>query len=264
MQLASRPDDAEAWYIKALKVMRAEGARWEEATFSNNIAVLLVDRPERLGDARTYAEQALAIKKTLDPAATEIWTTYSILAKIADKEGNLEAARGYRREERASYAAAPVGQETLRRHSDLVKRVVAAAADSSKRPALEEAIAGMVERGWIRLVEVLRHILDGERDKDALSEPLDREDSVIVGAVLRGVADPESLKAIPSAEPAGEDAQAADLAQRLNKHLPLVRAVVAAIGQPGLRPQLDPVLQQMEQHGWSRLHPPYPRRPAKR
>ena len=86
MQLAGRPDDAEDWYVKALRTTRVEGARLEEAVFTNNLAALLFDRPGRLGDARAYAEQALAIKKTLDPAATEIWTTYSILAAIAGKE----------------------------------------------------------------------------------------------------------------------------------------------------------------------------------
>jgi hypothetical protein len=82
---------------------------------------------------------------------------------------------------------------------------------------------------------------------------LDGEDSVIVQSVLRGIADPASLKAIPTSEPVGDDAQATDLAQRLEKHLPLIRAVVAAVGEPELRPQLDPMLQQMEQHGWSNL-----------
>jgi Tetratricopeptide repeat len=253
MQRAGRLDDAEAWYVKALKALQAEGDRSSAATLLNNIAGLLVDRPGRLGDARTYAEHALAIKKTLDPAASQIWTTYGILAEIAGKEGNLEAARGYRSEARASYAAAPVSQEPLRSHGALIKGVVAAVVDPSKRPALEEAMAGMVERGWTKLVEVLRRILDGERDEDVLCERLDREDSIIVGAVLRGIADPESLKEIPSAEPAGDDAPAADLAQRLQKHLPLIEAIVIAVDQPELRSQLDPVLQQREQHGWNNL-----------
>jgi tetratricopeptide (TPR) repeat protein len=253
MQLAGRPDDAEAWYVKAIKATQAEGDRANEALFLSNLAGLLSDGPGRLGDARSYAEEALVIKKTLDPAAAEIWKTYQILAEIAGKEGNLEAARGYRHEGRASYAVAPVGQETLRRDGDLIRAVVAAVVDPSQRPVLEEAIAGVPEGGRTRLVASLRRILDSERGEDALCEPLDGEDAVIVQAVLRGIADPESLKAIPSAGPAAENAQAADVALRLEKHLPLVRAVVAAINQPELRPQLDAILQQMEQHGWSNL-----------
>jgi tetratricopeptide (TPR) repeat protein len=102
MQLAGRPDDAEAWYVKAIKATQAEGDRANEALFLSNLAGLLSDGPGRLGDARSYAEEALVIKKTLDPAAAEIWKTYQILAEIAGKEGNLEAARGYRHEGRAS------------------------------------------------------------------------------------------------------------------------------------------------------------------
>lgn len=188
-----------------------------------------------------------------DPAAGEIWKTYRLLAQIADKQADVVTAQSSRREMRLSYAAAPFSQETLRRHAPLIDATVAAVVDPSRRLALDQVMAGTAERGWTELVEALRRILDGERDEDALCDPLDREDSEIVGAVLRGIADPESLKVIPSAEPAGEDAQAADLAQRLEKHLPLVRAVVAAVGEPELRPQLDPGLQQMEQHGWGNL-----------
>jgi hypothetical protein len=233
--------------------LRADESRPESAIHLSNIADLLVNRPGRLGDARAYAEQALEIKRPLDPAAVEIWKTYSVLAKIAGKEGNLEAARGYRREMRETYAAAPVGQETLRRLGNLVKRVAAAVTDPSQRPALEEALAERGEHGWTKLVEALRRVLDGERDEDVLYEPLDREDSVILQAVLRGIADPASLEDIPTAEPAGDNAQVADLAQRLEKHLPLIGAVVASIDEPEVRSRLDPVLQQMERNGWSNL-----------
>jgi hypothetical protein len=220
---------------------------------SQNIADLLISRGDGLADARAYAERALAIKRTLDPAASEIWRTYTTLAQIADKEGDIDAALGYRREARTTYAAASVGQEIVRRYGALIIGVVAAVADLSKRPSLEQTMVGMVERGWTKLVEALRRILGGERDEEALCEPLDGEDSLIVGAVLRGLADPESLKTLPSAEPATEGDHSDDLAQRLQKHLPLIAAVIAASGEPEMRLQLDPVLQEMEEHGWKKL-----------
>ena len=68
MLLAGRPDDAEAWFVKALTTARAEGARSSEAASLSNVAAFLVDRAGRLGDARAYAEQALAICRELDPA----------------------------------------------------------------------------------------------------------------------------------------------------------------------------------------------------
>jgi tetratricopeptide (TPR) repeat protein len=253
MGLAGRPDDAEIWYVKALKAAQAEGDRANEAAYANNIAATLVGRPGRLADARRYGERALAIKRTLDPAATEIWTTYNILAEIADKSGDADAARNYRREERASYAAAPVGQEVLRRHGDLVKSMVAAIFDPSTRPALDEVLAKRVQGGWTKLVEALRRILDGDRDEDALCEPLDPADSAMVGAVLRSIADPDSLKTIPSAEPATESDAAAGVAERLETHLPLIAALVAAADEPETRTRLDPILQEMEKNGWSSL-----------
>jgi hypothetical protein len=135
---------------------------------------------------------------------------YNTLAEIAGKDGNLEVARSYRREERASYATAPVSQEALRRHRALVESVVEAVGEPSHRPALDQALARMGEHGWAKLVEALRLILDGERDEDALCELLDGEDSLVVGAVLRGIGDPAALGQLGAAEPDGNDVQSAE------------------------------------------------------
>ena len=58
----------------------------------NNLADLLQTQPGRLAEARQLAEEALAIKQTLDPGAAEIWTTYNILAEIADQEARPPSA----------------------------------------------------------------------------------------------------------------------------------------------------------------------------
>jgi tetratricopeptide (TPR) repeat protein len=190
---AGRPNEAEDWYIKALTVKQTEGDRASESRTHNNLASLLSKLPGRLADAKSHAEQALAIKKTLDPAAAEIWNTYAILANIADRQGDPDAARAWRREERASYAAAPVSRHMLRRRWPLIAAVVQAASDSSARPALDPVLADMAARGWTSLVGALRRILDGERDEDALCASLGAEDSATVAAVLRGIADPATL-----------------------------------------------------------------------
>jgi tetratricopeptide (TPR) repeat protein len=249
--LAGRPDDAEAWYVKAAGALQVEGQAAFRSIALHNLASLLKERPGRLSDARAYAEQALAIDKTLDPAAAEIWKTYDILAQIAGEAGDDNSARAYRREGRASYAAAPVAQEMLRHRGAMIKGITAMVINSSQHALLEEAMQG-VEVRRPKLVEVLRRILDGERDEDALCEALDREDSLIIGAVLRGIADPKALVEILTAEPVGDDAETAKF-QRLQEHLPLIRAVIAAAGEPALRPQLDPAWHEMEQHGWSNL-----------
>jgi tetratricopeptide (TPR) repeat protein len=254
LSLAGRPDDAEAWYVKALGGSQAAGDEAMSSIFLGNLSSLLKDRPGRLSDARAYAGQALAIMKAMDPAAAQIWNIYRVLADIAEKAGDDNSARGYRRGARASYAAAPLGQETLRRHGGFVKGMVAAIFDPTTRPALDEVLAKRVEDGWTKLVETLRRVLDGERDEDALCEPLDFEDSAIVGAVLRGIADPASLKTITSPESAAKGDENADqVAQLLEKHSQLIAAVVTVAGKPEIRPQLDPILQKLEGNGWGSL-----------
>ncbi len=72
----------------------AQARKPKEAPDLNNLADLLRAQPGRLAEARQLAEQALAIKQTLDPGAAQIWTTYNILAQIAEQEA--QAATGAR------------------------------------------------------------------------------------------------------------------------------------------------------------------------
>ncbi len=51
----------------------------------NNLAGLLLAQG-RLDEAEAYAQRAQAIKETLDLSA-EPWTTYAILAQIAERRG---------------------------------------------------------------------------------------------------------------------------------------------------------------------------------
>jgi hypothetical protein len=45
----------------------------------------------------------------------------------------------------------------------------------------------------LRRVAAIRRVLAGERDVDALCADLDRRDSMIVEAILQGLADPSAL-----------------------------------------------------------------------
>ena len=54
----------------------------------------------------------------------------------------------------------------------------------------------MAKRGWGKLVAAIRRILDGERDEEAIGEGLDREEWLIVHAILREIAEPGSLEAL--------------------------------------------------------------------
>jgi hypothetical protein len=83
-------------------VRQTEQDRAGEARTLYNLSILLTERPGRLAEARSLAERSLALGQNLDHAAAEIWKTYNLLAKIADREGRPDAARDHRRRARAA------------------------------------------------------------------------------------------------------------------------------------------------------------------
>jgi hypothetical protein len=160
----------------------------------SNLAYLLRTQPNRLPEARQLAEEALAISKTLDPAAAEIWKTYYILAEIADKQGDTTHAKDYRRLSRQAKAAFAGTRYELRKYGQLIAAVVAAVDDAEVRQQLEAVLEELVKRGWNNLVAAIHQVLEGERNEDVLCELLNFEEAPIINAILRGIADPETLK----------------------------------------------------------------------
>ena len=170
----------------------------------NNLAALLRTQPGRLAEARQLAEEALAIKQTLDPGTSAIWTTYYVLAGIATQEAHattdarrqaeLQAeARSHRRlarEARSNFAGT---RHELRRSAPLIIGTVMAVLKPDERQKLEEALPTMEQRGWTNLVAGVRRILAGERDADALCTNLDLEDSMVTEAILAGLVDLSTL-----------------------------------------------------------------------
>jgi len=97
-QKVGKFEAAEAWYRKAIEGGKKVGDWLAVAGAINNLASLLqTNYPDRLPEARQLAEEALAIKKTLDSAVSEIWATYDVLALIAEQEGDGGKAEEYRR-----------------------------------------------------------------------------------------------------------------------------------------------------------------------
>jgi hypothetical protein len=182
--------DVEPWYRKALSAFEASNDRVNTSLALTNLANLLLRDPQRLHEARDLATQALAIKQTLDPGATEIWMTYRILAHVAAQQGDAVASRRYRTADREAYAAAPIAREALRTHLPLVGALLAALRQPSERQKLEQLLEKQLRSGWGNLVSALRAVLDRQRDEEALCGPLDREDSLIVMTILRYLADP--------------------------------------------------------------------------
>ncbi len=189
-----KTEEAEAWYRKALKQFEASDDKVRVSKVLINIADLLLQyEPERLQEAQQLAEEALAINKSLDPAAVEIWVTYDILADIADKQQDSSKAREYRRLGRETKAAFAGTWYELQKSGKQIARVVAAVNDAEVRQLLgSEMDNADSSRG--NFVAAIRRILNDERDEDALCEGLNINDSMIIYAILRGIADPRTLE----------------------------------------------------------------------
>ena len=76
-EAAGKPEAAEGWYRKAIEGFRSFSDQYSLSICLSNLADLLQTQPDRLSEARQLAEEALAIEKTLDPDAAQIWTTYT-------------------------------------------------------------------------------------------------------------------------------------------------------------------------------------------
>lgn len=185
---------AEAWYRKAIDAATSVKDWLQVSRSLRNLANLLQNQPNRLQEARQLAEEALAIKQTLDPAATEIWNTYEILADIAYQQDDTAQAIEYRRLSRHARAAFPGTWDQLKELGQCIAGVVAAVNNAEVREHLEPALEEWTQAGWGHLVAAIREILKGERDEDVLCESLDLAESMIIYAILRGIADPETLK----------------------------------------------------------------------
>jgi tetratricopeptide (TPR) repeat protein len=196
---------SEQWNRKSIQAFRLEGNTPDLSTALNNLAGCFARQAERLPEARSLVEEALALKKTLDPGAAEIWYTFRTLAVIAEREAAAaadeetrqqllaEARVHYRHARAAKYSFAGTRYE-LCHHWRTIASMVAASHDPALRPAFESRFHQLGSAGWTKLVAALRRILAGERDADALCEDLDLEDSMIVEAILQGIEDPSSLE----------------------------------------------------------------------
>ncbi|BDI17456.1 hypothetical protein ANSO36C_32580 [Nostoc cf. commune SO-36] len=188
-------EEAEAWFRKALEQYQKLKNQTSASQILSNLAYILQNQPHRLSEARQLAEEALTIRKTLDPAAAEIWKIYDILADIADKQGDSTEAKEYRRQARQAKAAFAGTQYELRKYEPLIAGAVDAVDNAEIREQLEVEMENFSEV-WQNLVAAIRRILAGERDENMLCEPLDLEESMIIYAILRGIADPQSLAAL--------------------------------------------------------------------
>ncbi|WP_437954179.1 hypothetical protein [Sorangium sp. So ce296] len=174
-----------------------------QAILLNNLAELIQHEARagrypasRLAEARALAEQCLKIMRTLD-ASSEPWKTLDILASIAEEEGDDDAARGYRREARETFAAFPGSRYYIdKRFAQFIQALAAAAAQADLRPQLEPLLSKLEAAGW-HIITPIRRLWAGERDWHALAEGLNRGAALLVLRVLETLAG----TAPPPAEP---------------------------------------------------------------
>ncbi len=218
---AGKPDAAEMWYRKAIEGFRAIGDKVSPSKCLSNLANLLLSQSGRLAEARQLAEEALAIKQTLDPGAAENWTTYNILAEIADKEalvvppsggsggepakaGTPNQAREYRRLARDAKRNFAGTRHELRQLAPVILATVAACAGQAEGlQAVKQfqpmfAQAGPEGQATSRALD---RILAGERDETALCEGLGFNSAMLIETILTGLADPQTLADLMPSEP---------------------------------------------------------------
>lgn len=188
---AGRPSEAESWYKRALELdKQVHPGHLFHANHLNNFANLLTNEVRaghapttRLAEAKGYAEQALAIKETLDTSA-QIWTVLSVLANIAKMEGQLDSARGYRRRGREAYAAFVGNRYRIdQQFGELIEALAAATGDMPLRERIEEVFPRLEANDW-QIAAAIRRIWAGEREWHALVDDLSNPASLLVLRVL--------------------------------------------------------------------------------
>ena len=252
IESSGRPEEAEGWYRKALGARREVADPGSLAITLNNLANLLRRLPGRLDEARALAEESLALSKTLDPAAAEIWKTYSILGDIAEAQGDRDSAADYRRQERSTYAAFPGSRHALRRHGPLIGAVVQTVAEPGHRPELEQGL-----RGWRRTAgtgwsppSAESWTASGIPTRSASHWTVRTRSSSVPSSTAsrtRGPS-PTCWSRIEVDPGPGTDVQSI-----LARHARLILAVLAAASEPLLRDQLAGPLKGMADQGWGNL-----------
>ena len=204
---AGKPEAAEMWFRKAIQGGRASGDILPTSRAINNLAGLLQTQPDRLSEARQLAEESLAINKTLDPGAAEIWKTYNILAKIAEKEAQattdasqkaklLAQAREHRRLAREAKRNFPGTRHQLRQFAPVILATVAACAGQAQGLQAVKQLQLMLAQAGAdgqALSRALDRILAGERDETSLCEGLESHFTMIIETILQGLSDPSTL-----------------------------------------------------------------------
>jgi len=196
------PAAAETWYRRAIDQRREERNDFGLSRVVNNLASLLRNHTERLGEARQLAEESLALCQAMEPSAAEIWKSYQLLADIATRQAAaaedaatlLQQARDYRRLSREAFQTYPGNQVYLQKYALLI--LAWCDGDAATQA---EILAQLGQAHFTQLAKALSRLQAGESATDALLDELDYDDGLILNTILQGLADPASLDWLRSA-----------------------------------------------------------------
>ena len=134
---------------------------------------------------------------TLAPSAAKIWNTYTILAKIADKESQPDKAAEYRRLAREAKRNFAGTSHEMKRLAPVIAVVVGAVAGNEEaRAAVNQLVAQFKQAGGenAAFARSIERILSDERDAEALCSGLGSNSSMVIETILEALEDPSVLQ----------------------------------------------------------------------
>jgi tetratricopeptide (TPR) repeat protein len=166
------------------------------------LALMLHLRAGRLGEARSMADEALAMEQRLEPAAREISPIHDLLGKIIRAQAAVEVRSGpkirllseaqkLRRRARIAQLRAWNATGELKTWGLFIIGVVAACCFPKFGKQVEKSLS---RRPQTQLAAATLQIIGGSRRADLLCEQLDLGAAVIVEAILATLANPNFIR----------------------------------------------------------------------
>ena len=147
----------------------------------NNLAECLKNNSQSLEEARQRAEKALDLKKKIDPNLAQIWSTYMLLAKIAEQQNQPVQAKCYRYCAIETKANLFKTQYELQKFKGLITTVI----DYVAKPKQQRIVLQLMKENELpeKLIAIFQRVFDGERDLDNLCKE-NLEFSMIIYFIL--------------------------------------------------------------------------------
>jgi tetratricopeptide (TPR) repeat protein len=241
---AKRVRDAETYYARAQATCQQHGVPAALVAVEMAWAGLLL-REGQLANARVHADAAYSALEQAGPGAARPWDVYTLLARIAEEEGDVPRAATWRARAQDAFAASSEAARVLAEWRAGIRGV----ARACRGETLEGDTVTMLETldrdpSWQRLIAVIWRILDGERGA-ALYADLDYVDAAVARRILSEIEHPQWAsddEEVAAAEPTGEAQETSFSLEQL------FTAVEAALrGDEQARQIVGAALQQMSQ-----------------